>query len=128
MHPIIDTHVHIMPYYMVKPAALELIKHGRVDYVDVERYSADPKAFLGLLDSLGVERAGLINYVAPQIIGFTPEVNDWSANYYPLWSTQGLPFFQLQEICMRSQCSATMWASIIPISSSFSPTVEGRCG
>jgi len=34
-----------------------------------------------LLDSLGIERAGLINYVAPQIIGFTPEVNDWSANY-----------------------------------------------
>jgi hypothetical protein len=31
-----------MPYHMVKPAALELIKHGRKDYADVERYSADP--------------------------------------------------------------------------------------
>ncbi len=70
-----------MPYHMVKASALELIKHGRKDYADVEKYSADPKAFLAFLDALGVERAGLINYVAPKIIGFTPEVNDWSAKY-----------------------------------------------
>src|ERR1700740_2158474 len=70
-----------MPYQMVKSSALELIKKGRKDYADVERYSADPKAFLNFLDTLGVERAGLINYVAPKIIGFTPEVNDWSAKY-----------------------------------------------
>jgi hypothetical protein len=81
MQPIIDIHVHIMPYHMMKPSALELMKKGRKDYADVERYCANPKAFLTFLDSLGVERAGLINYVAPKIIGFTPEVNDWSAKY-----------------------------------------------
>ena len=70
-----------MPYHMMKPSAHELMKHGRKDYADVERYCADPKAFLVFLDTLGVERAGLINYVAPKIIGFTPEVNDWSAKY-----------------------------------------------
>src|SRR6266481_1369635 len=79
--PIIDIHVHIMPFHMMKPHALALIKHGRKDYADVERYCSDPKAFLKLLDQLGIERAGLINYVAPDIIGFTPEVNDWSADY-----------------------------------------------
>src|SRR5207253_10006976 len=57
------------------------IKHGRKDFADVQRYSADPRAFLALLDTLGVERAGLINYVAPNILGFTPEVTDWSAKY-----------------------------------------------
>lgn len=81
MQPIIDIHVHIMPYHMVKASALELIKRGRKNYADVERYSADPKAFLALLDGLGVERAGLINYVAPDVIGLTPAVNDWIANY-----------------------------------------------
>ena len=81
MQPIIDIHVHIMPYHMVNPSALALIKHGRKDFADVERYSSDPQAFLQFLDTLGVERAGLIHYVAPQIIGFTPEVNDWSAKY-----------------------------------------------
>jgi len=79
--PIIDIHIHIMPFHMMKPHALALIKHGRKDYADVERYCSDPKAFLKLLDQLGIERAGLINYVAPDIIGFTPEVNDWSASY-----------------------------------------------
>jgi predicted TIM-barrel fold metal-dependent hydrolase len=81
VQPIIDIHVHIMPYHMMKPSAFELIKKGRKDYAEVERCCSDPKAFLKFLDRLGVERAGLINYVAPQIIGFTPEVNDWSANY-----------------------------------------------
>ncbi len=33
------------------------------------------------MDSLEIERAGLINYVAPDIMGFTPEVNDWIAGY-----------------------------------------------
>jgi predicted TIM-barrel fold metal-dependent hydrolase len=81
LQPIIDIHIHIMPYHMMKPSAMALMKHGRKDYADVMRYCEDPKAFLAHLDSLGVERAGLINYVAPKIIGFTPEVNDWSAKY-----------------------------------------------
>jgi predicted TIM-barrel fold metal-dependent hydrolase len=81
LQPIIDIHVHIMPYHMMKPSALELMKRGRKDYADIERYCANPKEFLGLLDRLGVERAGLINYVAPKIIGFTPEANDWIAKY-----------------------------------------------
>ena len=81
MQPIIDIHVHIMPYAMMKPTAWALMKAGRKDLAAIERFCAEPKAFLEFLDTLGVERAGLINYVAPQIIGFTPEVNDWSANY-----------------------------------------------
>jgi predicted TIM-barrel fold metal-dependent hydrolase len=81
LQPIIDIHVHIMPYHMMKPSALELMKRGRKDYADIERYCANPKEFLGLLDRLGVERAGLINYVAPKIIGFTPEATDWIAKY-----------------------------------------------
>jgi predicted TIM-barrel fold metal-dependent hydrolase len=79
--PIIDIHIHIQPLHMFKPEALALVKRGRRDFADVERYSADPKAFLEFLDSLGVERAGLINYVSPDVIGFPPEVNDWIANY-----------------------------------------------
>jgi uncharacterized protein len=81
LQPIIDIHVHIMPYSMMKPTAWALMKAGRKDLAEIERFCAEPKAFLNFLDTLGVERAGLINYVAPQIIGFTPEVNDWSANY-----------------------------------------------
>ena len=81
MQPVIDIHIHIQPLHMFKPHALDLIKRGRHDYADVERYSADPKAFLAFLDQLEIERAGIINYVSPDIIGFTPEVNDWCAKY-----------------------------------------------
>jgi uncharacterized protein len=81
VQPIIDIHVHIMPYHMMNAAALELIWRGRTDRAEVEGYCADAKKFLRLLDSIGVERAGLINYVSPKIIGFTPDVNDWIASY-----------------------------------------------
>lgn len=92
LQPIIDIHVHIMPYHMMKPSALELMKRGRKDYADVERYCANPKEFLSLLDRLGVERAGLINYVAPKIIGFTPEANDWIAAYCKVTPDRLIPF------------------------------------
>jgi uncharacterized protein len=81
VQPIIDIHIHIQPLHMFKPQPLELIKRGRKDYADVEKYSSDPQAFLKFLDALGIERAGLINYVSPELMGFTPEVNDWIAKY-----------------------------------------------
>ncbi len=79
--PIIDIHIHIQPLHMFKPHALALVKRGRKDYADVERYSSSPPDFLTFLDSLEIERAGLINYVSPDVIGFTAEVNDWIADY-----------------------------------------------
>lgn len=81
MTPIIDIHIHIQPLHMFKPEALALVKRGRSNFAEIERYAADPNSFLGFLDSVGVERAGLINYVAPEVIGFPNEVNDWCAMY-----------------------------------------------
>jgi hypothetical protein len=81
MPPIIDIHIHIQPLHMFKPHALELIKRGRKNFDFIEKVSSDPAAFLKFLDEVGVERAGLINYVSPEVIGFPPEVNDWIANY-----------------------------------------------
>ena len=79
MTSVIDLHIHIMPHEMMKPAPMELITRGRTDFEEVERFCHDPKLFLKYLDSIQTERAGLINYVAPEIIGFTPAVNDWIA-------------------------------------------------
>ena len=81
MAPIIDIHIHIQPLGMFKPRALELMKRGKTSFEQVERFAADPAAFLKFLDDCGIERAGLINYVSPDVIGFTAEVNDWVANY-----------------------------------------------
>jgi len=45
------------------------------DRARASRIMDDPRAFLDHLDSVGVERACLINYVAPEVMGFTEEVN-----------------------------------------------------
>ncbi len=81
MPPIIDIHIHIQPLEMFKPHAHELIKRGRRDYDEVVKYSASSGDFLKFLDAAEIERAGLINYVSPDVIGFPPEVNDWIAHY-----------------------------------------------
>jgi uncharacterized protein len=78
---ITDCHVHIQPQEMFKPAALEAIKRKRSDYEQIAEYCRSPKAFLKHLDHLGVERAALINYVAPEGMGLTAEVNQWVADY-----------------------------------------------
>jgi uncharacterized protein len=78
---VIDIHVHIQPLEMFNPRARELMERGRRDYSEVVEVSSNPAAFLHYLDRAGVERAGLVNYVSPDVIGFTNEVNDWVARY-----------------------------------------------
>jgi len=78
---ITDCHVHIEPYEMFKPAALELVKAKRANFAEIESYARSAKKFLEYLDRCGVERAALINYVAPEVIGFGPAVNQFVADY-----------------------------------------------
>jgi uncharacterized protein len=78
---ITDCHIHIQPLEMVKPAALALIKGTRANFEEITEYSQSPKAFLNYLDRNGVDRAALINYVAPEVIGLTPAVNQFVADY-----------------------------------------------
>ena len=70
---ITDCHIHIHPLEMIKPAALDLIRTKRPHWNQIEEYCRSPKAFLKHLDAEGVDRAVLINYVSPEIIGFTAE-------------------------------------------------------
>ncbi len=79
--PVIDIHIHIQPLHMFRAEALELMRRGRPDFATLETFSQQPAEFLKFLDRIGVERAGLINYVSPDVMGFTPEVNDWIAAY-----------------------------------------------
>jgi len=66
---------------MFKPAALETMKRRRADFDRIASFCQSPKLFLQHLDASGIERAGLINYVAPEVIGFTSEVNQFVAEY-----------------------------------------------
>ncbi|GAC1643771.1 MAG: amidohydrolase family protein [Acidobacteriaceae bacterium] len=78
---ITDCHVHIQPVEMFRPQALETMKRKRRNFEEVVEFCRSPQRFLDHLDAIGVQRAVLINYVAPELMGFTPEVNDFVAEY-----------------------------------------------
>jgi predicted TIM-barrel fold metal-dependent hydrolase len=77
---ITDCHVHITPYRMYKPEVLAFVRN-HPKFSELESFAASPPNFLRYLDTIGVDRALLINYPSPQIVGFTNEVNDWVAEY-----------------------------------------------
>src|ERR1700690_4220691 len=66
---------------MFTPADLALMKANWANFEEIESYSRSPAAFLKYLDRCGVERAELINYVAPEVIGFGPAVKQFVADY-----------------------------------------------
>src|SRR5512141_905253 len=78
---ITDCHIHIQPHELLRPSALELIRKASPDFDQVVEFSSSPKKFLQYLDAAGVDRAVLINYVAPEVIGLTSEVNHFIAKY-----------------------------------------------
>ncbi|HEY1263383.1 MAG TPA: amidohydrolase family protein [Terriglobales bacterium] len=78
---ITDCHIHIQPLEMLRQPALDLIRQKRRDFDQIAEFSRSPKAFLKHLDASGVDRAVLINYVAPEVMGFSEEVNRFIADY-----------------------------------------------
>ncbi len=70
-----------MPMHLFKPAALAAMKRKRENFAEIEELCKSPRAFLRHLDAVGVDRAALINYVAPEVMGLTPEVNQFVAEY-----------------------------------------------
>jgi uncharacterized protein len=78
---ITDCHIHIGPLELFKPEALALIKGERANFEEIVEYCRSPKAFLLYLDRCGVDRAVLINYVAPEVMGLTSAVNQFVADY-----------------------------------------------
>ncbi len=78
---VFDCHVHIQPWEQFKPAARDTMTRKRPDAERIARVLADPEELLRLMDEEGVERAALINYVAPEVMGFTETANDWVAAY-----------------------------------------------
>ncbi len=73
-----DCHVHVNLVSEMRPEALRLLEH--LDPT-IARYVEDPKEFLAYLDRCGVERALLVNYVSPEVIGYTERSNAFVSEY-----------------------------------------------
>jgi hypothetical protein len=74
-----DIHVHIQPWENMHPKVFETIRRGRKDYPLIERFMADPQAFVAWMDEIGLGRAGHNNTDAPDTMGFGHDVNGWGA-------------------------------------------------
>jgi predicted TIM-barrel fold metal-dependent hydrolase len=80
-HRVLDAHVHLQPWSMLKPAVRAVMERSREDVGEQLRYQADRGAFEAHLEAEGVDAAVLVNYVSPDVMGFGPEVNDWVSKY-----------------------------------------------
>lgn len=88
---VIDSHVHIQPWHLMRPEILDRMKKGR-DYDLMQQVMNDPARFVAILDEAGVEQAWLINYVAPDIMGFTFEANEFGAKYAAAYPNRMVAF------------------------------------
>ena len=76
-----DVHIHVQDWSELLPAVREKMTEGRSDLEQILRFQKDPDAFVKFLDGEGVDRAGLVNYVAPDLMGFTWHANEYVAKY-----------------------------------------------
>jgi predicted TIM-barrel fold metal-dependent hydrolase len=79
--PVTDAHIHVQPWWELKPEVLEVIRRGRADLDEIEKINRSPTHLLRRLDADGIERAVLVNYPSPDLMGFTSRVNQYVAEY-----------------------------------------------
>jgi uncharacterized protein len=78
--PVVDGHVHVNRFDRMRPAVRKTIESNPT-FPLMDRFVADPDAFLAHLDAEGIRQAWLINYCAEAVMGYGEEVNPWVAQY-----------------------------------------------
>lgn len=81
MTGVTDIHLHVQPWGMLREEVRRSWAQSRTDFDGLERIARDPGALCALLDEAGIDRAALINYSSPEVMGFTEEVNRFVADY-----------------------------------------------
>jgi len=79
--PVIDVHMHIQPWKQFNPTALALLRRDPEHFALMKRLCDDPHAFLEHLDREGIQAAGLVNYVAPEVMGLQDSVCEFVVAY-----------------------------------------------
>ena len=76
---VFDVHIHVQPWHMLRPDVLPMIDDP--SHAGAKDILASPDALLRFLDEQEIARACCINYVSPDVMGFTRETNDWIAKF-----------------------------------------------
>jgi predicted TIM-barrel fold metal-dependent hydrolase len=77
--PVFDVHLHIQPWRMVSAEVLAMIDDA--SHTDAREILESPDNVVRFLDEQDIERACCINYVSPDVMGFTRDVNDWISRF-----------------------------------------------
>ena len=82
MLAVIDAHIHIQPFHMLQAGGGSARSGtGRTTAPSSRPSLRIPRSCCAQMDADGIERVGLINYVSPDVMGFTSEVNEWMLRY-----------------------------------------------
>ena len=76
-----DAHIHVQPWHMLHDAVRERLWQGRDGVEAVLEMAREPAKLLRFLDQEHVETAVLVNYVSPDVMGFTEQANAWMLDY-----------------------------------------------
>lgn len=99
---VIDAHIHIMNWNLAKPAILESIRTHQKNFAEIASYVKDPKRLVSRLDDEGIDSACLINYVAPEVMGFPPSVNEWVHEYTKDYRDRLVPFGGIHPLHVKN--------------------------
>ena len=76
---VFDVHIHVQPWHMLRPDVVPMIDDE--SHRDAREILSSPGNLLRFLDAQEIERTCCINYVSPDVMGFTRETNDWIARF-----------------------------------------------
>jgi uncharacterized protein len=79
--PVTDVHVHVQPWDMLRLPVRVAMRKDRRDLADIERVFHDPFALVSYFEAQGIQRALLINYESPDVMGFSTATNDWVLDF-----------------------------------------------
>lgn len=91
-YPIIDIHTHINPLHMLNEGAEGTFRRYHDNFDELREIVTNPDALLRYMDRNNIEKLGMVNYVSPDVIGFTSQVNDWAAGFARQAPERLIPF------------------------------------
>jgi len=77
---------------MMKPDVQRAFWQNKGNRAELEALAEEPSKLLRQMDADGIERVGLINYVSPDVMGFTSAVNEWMMKYASAEPARLMPF------------------------------------
>ncbi|MBI3763880.1 MAG: amidohydrolase [Chloroflexi bacterium] len=77
---------------MVRADAVSRIGQGKPDFEQIKTICGDPARLIDYMDERNIWRMVLINYVSPEVMGFTEETNDFSARFAGHRPERFIPF------------------------------------